>query len=279
VNQIGAIHRQWQHTFPLSQVAYFVLKLRDEGSIAQKLLNSGFPEPGADRLMGDDLRSNLAGMTFNVTPGRGLELLLTEPIWQSLTTGDSDALRTLASRYGSDFWAVLDHVATSRLQGVRAPLITNAASALHNSQLLAKDNRPENKFIIASIRAEAGLDSEFLPMDGAMLSGVVALLKLVKCSTFSRDIMQALSSSLEKISAAPKLTSLRPNELSTSVLAVLRAAIELGHYDQIPKPIVLPLPGAEWNVACQDLAKTPSIFELSKAHSAEGRLSRDISCP
>ena len=60
VNQIGAIHRQWEHTFPIHHVAYFVLYRKSIRSIVEQLRASELPSEEAVRFLGEDLRASLA---------------------------------------------------------------------------------------------------------------------------------------------------------------------------------------------------------------------------
>ncbi|QDU94100.1 P-loop NTPase fold protein [Lignipirellula cremea] len=116
VNQIGAVHRQWEHTFPVQHVAYYVLYRRAGKSIIERLRKeAGFPSEQDTAFLGENLRRNLAGLAFNVEPDKGIELLLAEPIYQALADGDSTKLSLLEESNPDGFWAVLEIVATSKL--------------------------------------------------------------------------------------------------------------------------------------------------------------------
>ena len=56
VNQIGAVHRQWQHAFPLGHIAFFILARKKHGQrLIDELRKSDFPSEGDFRLLDNDL--------------------------------------------------------------------------------------------------------------------------------------------------------------------------------------------------------------------------------
>lgn len=262
VNQIGAIHRQWQHTFPLSHIAFFVLALRSGVSLTHKLLAADYPDASAQGLLGSELRASLAGMAFNVQPDRGMELLLSEPIRQALIQPDVEGLRSIAARYKGDFWAVLEHVATARLQEIDAPTVAKVASTLRVANLWESDTRPERRFILEAVQNTARRHATFLPLDGPAFEGLSALITLGDQRPWTGEVLRILSASLNKVSSDPKQASMPPVELVKRVLDVLAQVCQLGHDDQIPKPLSIPLNAEEWHSACRSLSISPVLSQV-----------------
>ena len=70
INQIGALHRQWQHAFPLAILAYYVLLRKKEPDIRAKLSEENFPPsailPIIQQSSVTEIKKCLAGFWFNV---------------------------------------------------------------------------------------------------------------------------------------------------------------------------------------------------------------------
>ena len=79
VNQIGALHREWQDEFPLSDLACYVLFLRESIDVPKALLSNtdfGF----LSRNIGQEWRGVTAALHFGVPIGEARQLLLRGPI-------------------------------------------------------------------------------------------------------------------------------------------------------------------------------------------------------
>ena len=89
VNQVGAIHRQWQHAVPLGHVAYYASLRRNHRDIPTGLHSGEIPSLAVACLFESDtdLRASLAALHFNVRPEHGTQLLLTAPITDALNGG------------------------------------------------------------------------------------------------------------------------------------------------------------------------------------------------
>lgn len=262
VNQIGAIHRQWLHQFPISHVAYFVLSLRAGVSLTQKLLATDYPDTSAQGLLGEGLRASLAGLAFNVQSDRGMELLLSEPIRQALIQADVQEIKNLAARYKFDFWAVLEQVATAKLSDIDAPTVAKVASTLHAANLWEASSPPERRFIIGAVQKAAKRHESFVPLDGIVFGGISALIGLVEDRSWTGEVLRILATSLNKVSSDSKQVTLQPAELVKRVLDVLTQVCNLGHEDQVPKPLTMPFNATEWHSLCPAVSKGPAIAQV-----------------
>lgn len=97
VNNLGALHRQWQDNIPLPEQALLVLLLERKNFLEQ-LRNSGtypiIPKTLSD-LLSPNWQVNLAAMFFNVKPELAIQELLSQPIKEALWSGDTEALKRL----------------------------------------------------------------------------------------------------------------------------------------------------------------------------------------
>ncbi len=83
VNQVGSLHRQWQDTIPLPDLAYSVLLQRDGESITFETIGQ-FPAPRELGLVSMDAREHLAALAYGVPGKAAQQLLLQEPILRAL---------------------------------------------------------------------------------------------------------------------------------------------------------------------------------------------------
>ncbi|MBA2116719.1 P-loop NTPase fold protein [Bremerella alba] len=256
VNQIGAIHRQWEHAFPIEHVAYYVLHRRASKSIIERLRDSESPFPSEQdsAFLGESLRRNLAGLAFNVEASKGIELLLAEPIYQSLADGDSEKLKELEEGNPDGFWAVLEVVATSRLGDTDAQTIAKAASCLKHSGILDGNQRPESSSILNGLKSAGKKIEQWSPFDSTTANGLAALCYLGKSPELSASVMQAVAATLEQYSGDAKSSS-EPQSVIEPLLTVMREVSLLGHESAIPQALTLPITAEAWPSACDFLAK------------------------
>lgn len=265
VNQIGAIHRQWEHAFPIEHVAYYVLYRRASKSIIERLRDSDSPFPSEQdaAFLGESLRRNLAGLAFNVEASKGIELLLAEPIYQSLADGDSEKLKELEESNPDGFWAVLEVVATSRLGDTDAQTIAKAASCLKDSGILDGNKRPESSNILNGLQSAGKKIEKWSPFDSTTANGLAALCCLGRAPELSASVMRAVAATLEQDSGDSKSSS-EPQSVIEPLLTVMREVSSLGHASAIPQTLTLPITAEAWPTACDFLAKADSEGEYWK---------------
>ncbi len=250
VNQIGAIHRQWQDEFPIGHVAYYVLQCRNHQSVVHKLRADDFPDSSAQRLLGEDLQRDLAGLAFNAPADKGIELLLADPIYQNLANGRHEELMDLETRHAAGFWAVLDIVVSIKIQEAEPLVIAQAGQCLSQSALLSDTEALEAKTVRRGIREAAEAIAQWQPFDETMAKGIAALCRIQNDLPFSRKIGDAAATTL----ADAKVQEDSPTMVA-AILIVLRCLSDLDHADAIPKQITLPVDAAGWITTCEGLAE------------------------
>jgi hypothetical protein len=258
VNQIGAVHRQWQHTFPIGHIAFFVLARKAHHRLIDELREGALPTQDDCRLLDDethdhDLKSSLAGLAFNVKASKGLELLLADSIWDAFKDPEPDELKKIAARNGAGFWAVLETLATTRWREVDARGITQIASQLRASKLLESYDGPEKAVVLSALYGVATNMKTWMPVSDELGDGIGNLLTIQSDQEFSTTILKKFFTQLANVDSSKESDT----DAATVVRTIIRLfdiAKSLGHTDSIPKTVTLPFKAEHWIAACSDIA-------------------------
>jgi len=258
INQIGAIHRQWQHNFPIGHVAFFVLARKTHHRLIDALRNGDLPKDEDRRLLDDesedhDLGSSLAGLAFNVKPAKGLELLLADPIANALKTSGPDDLKRIADRNGEGFWAVLESVATTRWRDEDAHGLTSIATQLHSSEFFVKYDGPEKRIVLDTMRETGRNMKSWMPVSDELGGGIGNLLRIQADKDLTTVLLKKFCSQVAK-SDSSKEDAPDAATVAQTTFALFDVAKELGHEKSIPKTISLPFRGEQWITACSKIA-------------------------
>lgn len=252
VNQIGSIHRQWGDTFPIAHVAYFVLLCQDRRAFIRDLLEARVPSEPAIRLLGASLRDSLAGLVFNVSAARGREVLLAEPIYAALSTGQAEALEKLATDHRAGFWLILEQVAHARFHGHHGASLSQIAATFRRSGLLSREAyRPEVRAVREALISAADTVSppNWGPIDKIVTSGVGALAEFGHDVAFTRRLIAGVSSIL----AAPQAPDKAPIdyvELQPALIELLVDIETMGQGDALPRFLTLQTDVKVWERFC-----------------------------
>lgn len=251
VNQIGAIHRQWQHEFPIGHIAFFVLARKNNHRLLDDLREGKLPTEDDYRLLDGQLKGSLAGLAFNVKAPKGLELLLANTISEALKSSDSTELTTIAERNGDGFWAVLEIVATTRWHDEDASGIAAIASQLSALHLFDEYEGPEKEHINSSLKNAAVIVKTWMPVVDQTGTGIANLLALQRDPEFTAAIVKRFCNQLAKDDVSKQSASTIFREL----FRILAAVQSLGHDESIPKSLKLPFNAEGWIEACNEIAK------------------------
>lgn len=253
VNQLGAIHRQWEHAFPLPHVAYYVLLRRDEQNIPEGLLLRKLPGPDVAGLLGEGVRDDLAALTFGVDVRLARQLLLQDPIAEALSQADVEGLKKLA-QYPGGFWEVLEHAipgsVTEWAKGEPAKL-ANAAYCLIESELLEVEGPPRSEVatITAALREAALEVKSWLPFDPNLAKGITSLCRLVPENDFARQLLNTISASPiggETSGGDPAQASIWID----AMLVILKELRSLGLVNAYSQGVEVPTDPTGWMSAC-----------------------------
>ena len=249
VNQIGAIHRQWRGEFPIGHIAYYVALRRKSGDIRAKLLNGELSNSNIESILSSSLDADLAGLTFNVHPHLGQQLLLGSPILDALMGNEPGRLNELEAKHRDGFWAVLEDVVTSQMEDLGAMHVANAILCVDESGICRDRNLSEPGRIIKDLgRVTSKLES-WLPFSGDIPNGISTACRLVSDINVSETIIKNLYHSIltmkEKVDE-PTIT----NDHVKGLVEVYEKVHELGHGDVINRPFVFPVNESEWANLC-----------------------------
>jgi hypothetical protein len=138
VNDLGALHRQRRHEFPLEQLACYALVHRD-GTKVGDLLRMSLADPDghrdaafAETIIGEPWKDVFAALYFNLSVPEARQVLLRPEIEAALNGGDAAALRSLATVEPSGFWPVFEDTlpaGASAWANISAPDLARAARA------------------------------------------------------------------------------------------------------------------------------------------------------
>ena len=254
VNQIGAIHRQWIHRFPIGHIAFFVLTRKARHRLIEDLREGTLPTQEDCRMLDNELldhnlKRSLAGLVFNVKASKVLELLLSDSISNALKNREPDDLKKIAERNGAGFWAVLEVVATTRWHEEDVQGITMIASQLRASKLLDQYDGPENPVILNALR-NAGVNLKtWLPIS----EGIGDLITLQNEQEFSTEVIKKFCLQLAKVDSTKK-DAPDASSVVKALFSLFDIANSLGHGTSIPKTVTLPFKAEQWLIACSDVA-------------------------
>jgi hypothetical protein len=257
VNQIGAIHRQWSHAFPIDHIAYFVLQGLSRRDLIAGLRASSTPTKDAIRLLGADLRGSMAGLAFNVPATKGVELLLSQMIYNSLTDKDANptGISDLADEHGSGFWQTLEQVADERFNDLAPSTLARIAQAFETTRMLDRTEYVETTNVVKALRNAARQVTDWAPFDAQVGSGIAALVRVIRDNELSADLLQSAANTLNGfLSSAESAVGTGSNFIQV-YLQLFGALKDTGSEHLIPGRTTLPLSANEWMSACVALAE------------------------
>jgi hypothetical protein len=177
VNQVGSLHRQWQHEIPLEDLAYYVL-LQGEGvPIVSMLLTGELPAPAEAGLVSDRARDSLAALVYGSGAGQSHELLLRQPILDALEAGDTSRLDELA-RVSDKFWLVLELAIEQGCQEwprAEGGLVLHAAAALDGVSLEARESPWRVRALFRRLEFAVRATQVWAPMDARAVDGAIVM--------------------------------------------------------------------------------------------------------
>jgi hypothetical protein len=176
VNQVGSLHRQWQDTIPLPDLAYSVLLQRDGIAITFESIGQ-FPAPREVGLVSDKIGEHLAALAYGVPGKAAQQLLLREPILQALEAPDPPALKALADSNDA-FWLVLEQAVERGCEEWKAAEggnLLHAAVALEQSGIQEGEPQSRIELLFRRLASAANGVSAWNPMDARAVDGILVL--------------------------------------------------------------------------------------------------------
>ena len=253
VNEIGAIHRQWQHTngLTLPDFAGFVLLQRD--GVTETALRSDTEDDNAsfaERVLGSEWRDTLAVLYFNTSINQARQLLLREPIETALSAANGEELRDLEAAHGDGFWAVFEDTipaGAAEWDHLEPEEFARVAKALASSELFgdsAARQRPEIASILGRVRSAAVAVDAWQPFTEETAEGLVCLCRVAGAD---QSLSERVLNSVGKAAVQPEDED--AVDVQESPTTWMRAAfILLGGLEElgIASTLVVPLSAEQW---------------------------------
>lgn len=249
VNQIGAIHRQWEHEFPLPHVAYFALLQRQRVNVGDELISGKVPSKTMESLLGKDLKANLAGLAFNVKNTMGQQLLLKDPIVKALSNNEHTVLSEYCRNHDRGFWIVLEPIVSSDFPDFDISTFSTAVSCINNSHIIKE---APNYFEIASIKEGikkiALGKSQWGTFDKTITNGIKDLCTLIDKKDFTVDLVSKVRTSLSNIEfKADESSSI---EITEGFIQIIETCISLKHQEALNAQFAVPVDQSNWIKLC-----------------------------
>jgi hypothetical protein len=276
VNQIGAIHRQWQHEFPIGHVAYYVILRRKYVNIRKGLPEGKLPKlMNIESILSPNLRYNLAGLAFNVRAEFGQQLLLGAPIYDALAKNKAEELKDLEKRHQDGFWAVLESDAILRLADADATTVANAALCLDQLNIL--ENQKQSKtgaIIIEELGRAASHVENWSPFGENIAKGIATVCRFISDLGVTKKVVEALRQtilSLEKKEETPAVTE----GVIAGIANICEQIDVLGHRDVLDSPFTLPVDAQGWIEVCSLIKmQEPKFWEFFQPKASFDEISK-----
>jgi len=181
VNQIGSIHMQWGDEFPLSQIAYFTLLIRDGIDIRSGLIKGTIPSAEISNILGTNARVNIAAMFFNADINTARQLLLENPLTEALSNGDDGNLSNLSKLYPKGLWEVMENIPFRDWSSNEGYKLANTAKSLSKTGIIdeaKKDYSTIVDSILSTLVEAVSICDNWFPFSQNIAEGLIALVKL-----------------------------------------------------------------------------------------------------
>ena len=287
VNQIGALHREWQDQFPLSHLACYVLFQTDQKDVREALLsNSDFELLSGS--IGRDWRGVIAALHFGVPVEEARQLLLREPIQVALNSGDGKALADLLSVHHTGFWSVLEDTVPAGANdwsNLAPPDLAKAATVLADSGLFDhSDGQPEPVALRSAIQTAAAEVEAWIPFDAGTAQGMVRVGHLVGNREEMFPLLFAGASNARVWTSEEERQEgdVSPSVWMSSAFTLIEGLFQLGSGEHMEQAIRVPLGAEQWlEVSHEVVEKDPNgrllqHFELQAVEAIDELLAQQI---
>ena len=287
VNQIGALHREWQDEFPLSHLACYVLFQGDCKDVRKALLSNDDSEL-LSRSIGQEWRGVIAALHFGVPVEEARQLLLRGPIQAALVGGDGKALSNLESVHRAGFWAVLEDTVPAGANdwsSVTPADLAKAATTLADSGLFDhSDGQPEPAALRSTIQTAAEAVEAWNPFDAETAQGMVRVGHLVDNREEMFPVLLAGASNARVWTSEEERQEgdVSPSVWMSSAFTLIEGLVQLGSGEHMEQAIRVPLGAEQWlEVSHEVVEKDPNgrllqYFELQAVEAIDELLAQQI---
>ena len=274
VNQIGALHREWQDEFPLSHLACYVL-FQGDGKDVRKALLSNDDSELLSRSIGQEWRGVIAALHFSVPVEEAHQLLLRGPIQAALVGGDGKALSNLESVHRAGFWAVLEDTVPAGANdwsSVTPADLAKAATALADSGLFDhSDGQPEPAALRSTIQTAATAVQAWTPFDAGTAHGMVRVGHLVGNREEMFPVLLAGASNARVWTSEEERQEgdVSPSVWMSSAFTLIEGLVQLGSGEHMEQAIRVPLGAEQWLEVSHEVVEKDPHGQLLKYFSLQ----------
>ena len=274
VNQIGALHREWQDEFPLSHLACYVL-FQGDGKDVRKALLSNDDSELLSRSIGQEWRGVIAALHFSVPVEETRQLLLRGPIQAALVGGDGKALSNLESVHRAGFWAVLEDTVPAGANdwsSVTPADLAKAATALADSGLFDhSDGQPEPAALRSTIQTAATAVQAWTPFDAGTAHGMVRVGHLVGNREEMFPVLLAGASNARVWTSEKERQEgdVSPSVWMSSAFTLIEGLVQLGSGEHMEQAIRVPLGAEQWLEVSHEVVEKDPHGQLLKYFSLQ----------
>lgn len=255
VNQIGTLYRQWPTGPALSSMTYYSLLRRRGDDVLARLKGDGSGEtvPHSDftRLFGDSLKNDLADLAFNVGNGKGMQLLLEDPIADALLGGEHEKLCELEERHGAGFWSVLTTVSDRRVSLAEYDQCAKAAQSVEATEWVIDEKDDALRRLIDAIDRRLASFDRMPVLSAEVTEGLASLLRLQRTQSTATRILQHLRTTLDGESSSDENRDV-PATIK-AVMPIIQSLVDCGFEALLSEPVYLGLTAGHWVAACEAL--------------------------
>lgn len=118
LNQVAVTRLLADSDIDLRSVCYYVMLRFLESStvedVREKLMNAGWPPATVAAGLPENVKDDIAGLTYGVGPKLGRQLLLVDPIETTVSNDNAGEFIKMQEGYGDGFWHVVDYIVNQR---------------------------------------------------------------------------------------------------------------------------------------------------------------------
>lgn len=184
VNQIGAIHRQWNDTIPLSHIAAYIIlhsnKSSEKSDIVERIRQGSLvSEEGLTQFAdAESITENLASLAFNVEAEQAMQLVLEPLIQSSLSSGRAEDTRDIRRNYPDAFWLIAEKIEFSGWLGSPDRLL-NCVQALAELEIQSDELNPAQSRTIEKILITINEIENWGFLEDSQISKIVRVVDVV----------------------------------------------------------------------------------------------------
>ncbi len=219
------------------------------------LVSGQVPDHALAAILPSDLRANLASILFNVTADLGAQLLLGEPIYESLSENSVPILDRLKKIHQGGFWAALENLIRSRIRQEGPRSICRVSRCLTDSELLEDSRNPDVRHIISTVAETVKEVKSWVPLDEQIVDGISAACSIVRNPDFSDRVLGSVRSTLGELVDPSRAPTPRSDHLIIPLIRLAMQIRHLDHEDALATPFVLPMEVDGWVDNCTVIAE------------------------